>query len=165
MNYQKQDYIDSYSKGVETAYGDSKTFNNLYNDFGVKIKKQNGTNFSKSEIEKLSETLKKVYAHYGNLSELAGEYGLKISYADNCMQFARKAIGLYSSYHNAIGISFFNEEKQLSVAGINHLPDVTLLMKLLTGWTARKEKKATTFLLLTNTEPLKIRLPQNSRKK
>lgn len=126
MNYQKQDYIDSYSKAVETAYGDSKTFNNLYNDFGVKIKKQNGTNFSKPEIEKLSETLKKVYAHYGNLSELAGEYGLKISYADNCMQFARKSIGLYLSYHNAIGISFFNEEKQLSVAGSNHLPDVTL---------------------------------------
>lgn len=126
MNYQKQDYIDSYSKAVETAYGDSKTFNNLYNDFGVKIKKQNGTNFSKPEIEKLSETLKKVYAHYGNLSELAGEYGLKISYADNCMQFARKSIGLYFSYHNAIGISFFNEEKQLSVAGSNHLPDVTL---------------------------------------
>lgn len=126
MNYQKQDYIDSYSKAVETAYGDSKSFNNLYNDFGVKIKKQNGTNFSKPEIEKLSETLKKVYAHYGNLSELAGEYGLKISYADNCMQFARKSIGLYFSYHNAIGISFFNEEKQLSVAGSNHLPDVTL---------------------------------------
>ena len=126
MNYQKQDYIDSYSKAVETAYGDSKTFNNLYNDFGVKIIKQNGTNFSKTEIEKLSETLKKVYAHYGNLSELAGEYGLKISYADNCMQFARKSIGLYFSYHNAIGISFFNEEKQLSVAGSNHLPDVTL---------------------------------------
>ena len=126
MNYQKQDYIDSYSKAVETAYGDSKSFNNLYNDFGVKIKKQNGTNFSKPEIEKLSETLKKVYAHYGNLFELAGEYGLKISYADNCMQFARKSIGLYFSYHNAIGISFFNEEKQLSVAGSNHLPDVTL---------------------------------------
>lgn len=126
MNYQKQDYIDSYSKAVETAYGDSKSFNNLYNDYGVKIKKQNGTNFSKPEIEKLSETLKKVYAHYGNLSELAGEYGLKISYADNCMQFARKSIGLYFSYHNAIGISFFNEEKQLSVAGSNHLPDVTL---------------------------------------
>lgn len=126
MNYQKQDYIDSYSKAVETAYGDSKSFNNLYNDFGVKIKKQNGTNFSKPEIEKLSETLKKVYAHYGNLSELAGEYGLKISYADNCMQFARKSIGLYFSYHNVIGISFFNEEKQLSVAGSNHLPDVTL---------------------------------------
>lgn len=126
MNYQKQDYIDSYSKAVETAYGDSKTFNNLYNDFGVKIKKQNGTNFSKPEIEKLSETLKKVYAHYGNLSELAGEYGLKISYADNCMQFARKNIGLFTPFHNAIGISFFNEAKQLTVAGINHLPDVTL---------------------------------------
>ena len=125
MNYQKQDYIDSYSKAVETAYGDSNTFNNFYNDFGVKIKKQNGSNFSKAEIDKLSETIKKVYNHYGNLSNLAGEYKLKISYADNCMQFARKAIGLFASYQNAIGISFFNEEKQL-IVGRNHLPDVTL---------------------------------------
>lgn len=145
MNYQKQDYIDSYSKAVETAYGDSKTFNNLYNDFGVKIKKQNGTNFSKPEIEKLSETLKKVYAHYGNLSELAGEYGLKISYADNCMQFARKAIGLYFSYHNAIGISFFNEEKQLSVAGINHLPDVTLVHEVAHWLDSQKGKESHNF--------------------
>lgn len=145
MNYQKQDYIDSYSKAVETAYGDSKTFNNLYNDFGVKIKKQNGTNFSKPEIEKLSETLKKVYAHYGNLSELAGEYGLKISYADNCMQFARKAIGLYFSYHNAIGISFFNEEKQLSVAGINHLPDVTLAHEVAHWLDGQKGKESHNF--------------------
>lgn len=145
MNYQKQDYIDSYSKAVETAYGDSKTFNNLYNDFGVKIKKQNGTNFSKPEIEKLSETLKKVYAHYGNLSELAGEYGLKISYADNCMQFARKAIGLYFSYHNAIGISFFNEEKQLSVAGINHLPDVTLAHEVAHWLDSQKGKESHSF--------------------
>lgn len=145
MNYQKQDYIDSYSKAVETAYGDSKTFNNLHNDFGVKIKKQNGTNFSKPEIEKLSETLKKVYAHYGNLSELAGEYGLKISYADNCMQFARKAIGLYFSYHNAIGISFFNEEKQLSVAGINHLPDVTLAHEVAHWLDSQKGKESHNF--------------------
>ena len=145
MNYQKQDYIDSYSKAVETAYGDSKTFNNLYNDFGVKIKKQNGTNFLKPEIEKLSETLKKVYAHYGNLSELAGEYGLKISYADNCMQFARKAIGLYFSYHNAIGISFFNEEKQLSVAGINHLPDVTLAHEVAHWLDSQKGKESHNF--------------------
>lgn len=145
MNYQKQDYIDSYSKAVETAYGDSKTFNNLYNDFGVKIKKQNGTNFSKPEIEKLSETLKKVYAHYGNLSELAGEYGLKISYADNCMQFARKSIGLYFSYHNAIGISFFNEEKQLSVAGSNHLPDVTLAHEVAHWLDSQKGKESHNF--------------------
>ncbi|MBO4858719.1 MAG: hypothetical protein J5527_09405 [Treponema sp.] len=126
MNYQKQDYIDSYSKAVETAYGDSNTFNNLYNDFGVKIKKQNGSNFTKTEIVRLSEVIEKVYSHYGNLSNMAGEYKLKISYADNCMQFARKAIGLFTSYQNAIGISFFNEEKQLTVAGNNHLPDVTL---------------------------------------
>ncbi len=126
MNYQKQDYIDSYSKAVETAYGDKNTFNNLYNDYGVKIKKQNGSNFSKAEIDRLSETIEKVFSHYGNLSILASDYGLKISYADNCMQFASKNIGVFSPFRNVIGVSFFNEEKQESVAGINHTADVTL---------------------------------------
>lgn len=145
MNYQKQDYIDSYSKAVETAYGDSNTFNNLYNDYGVKIKKQNGSNFSKAEIDRLSETIGKVFNHYGNLSNLASDYKLKISYADNCMQFARKAIGLFTSYHNAIGVSFFNEEKQESVAGINHTADVTLAHEIAHWLDNQKGKESHSF--------------------
>lgn len=145
MNYQKQDYIDSYSKAVETAYGDSNTFNNLYNDFGIKIKKQNGSTFSKEQVERLSDALGKVWKHYGNLSKLAGEYNLKVSYADNCMQFARKAIGLFTPFHNAIGISFFNEAKQLTVAGINHLPDVTLAHEVAHWLDSQKGKESHNF--------------------
>lgn len=145
MNYQKQDYIDSYSKAVETAYGDSNTFNNLYSDFGIKIKKQNGSTFSKEQVERLSDALGKVWKHYGNLSKLAGEYNLKVSYADNCMQFARKAIGLFTSFHNAIGISFFNEAKQLTVAGINHLPDVTLAHEVAHWLDSQKGKESHNF--------------------
>ena len=145
MNYQKQDYIDSYSKAVETAYGDKNTFNNLYNDYGVKIKKQNGSNFSKAEIDKLSETIEKVFNHYGNLSNLAADYKLKISYADNCMQFARKAIGLFTSYHNAIGVSFFNEEKQESVAGVNHTADVTFAHEIAHWLDNQKGKESHSF--------------------
>lgn len=145
MNYQKQDYIDSYSKAVETAYGDSNTFNNLYSDFGIKIKKQNGSTFSKEQVERLSDALGKVWKHYGNLSKLAGEYNLKVSYADNCMQFARKNIGLFTPFHNAIGISFFNEAKQLSVAGINHLPDVTLAHEVAHWLDSQKGKESHNF--------------------
>lgn len=145
MNYQKQDYIDSYSKAVETAYGDSNTFNNLYSDFGIKIKKQNGSTFSKEQVERLSDALGKVWKHYGNLSKLAGEYNLKVSYADNCMQFARKAIGLFTPFHNAIGISFFNEAKQLTVAGINHLPDVTLAHEVAHWLDSQKGKESHNF--------------------
>ena len=145
MNYQKQDYIDSYSKAVETSYGDSNTFNNLYSDFGIRIKKQNGSTFSKEQVKRLSDALEKVWKHYGNLSKLAGEYNLKVSYADNCMQFARKAIGLFTPFHNAIGISFFNEAKQLTVAGINHLPDVTLAHEVAHWLDSQKGKKSHNF--------------------
>ena len=145
MNYQKQDYIDSYSKAVETAYGDKNTFNNLYNDYGVKIKKQNGSNFSKAEIDRLSETIEKVFSHYGNLSILASDYGLKISYADNCMQFASKNIGVFSPFRNVIGVSFFNEEKQESVAGINHTADVTLSHEIAHWLDNQKGKESHSF--------------------
>lgn len=145
MNYQKQDYIDSYSKAVETAYGDSNTFNNLYNDYGVKIKKQNGSNFSKTEIDRLSETIEKVFNHYGNLSALASDYGLKVSYADNCMQFASKYIGIFSPFRNVIGVSFFNEEKQESVAGINHTADVTLAHEIAHWLDNQKGKESHSF--------------------
>ena len=145
MNYQKQDYIDSYSKAVETSYGDSNTFNNLYSDFGIRIKKQNGSTFSKEQVKRLSDALEKVWKHYGNLSKLAGEYNLKVSYADNCMQFARKAIGLFTPFHNAIGISFFNEAKQLTVAGINHLPDVTLAHEVAHWMDSQKGKESHNF--------------------
>lgn len=145
MNYQKQDYIDSYSKAVETAYGDKNTFNNLYNDYGVKIKKQNGSNFSKAEIDRLSETIEKVFKHYGNLSILASDYGLKVSYADNCMQFASKSIGLFSPFRNVIGVSFFNEEKQESVAGINHTADVTFSHEIAHWLDNQKGKESHSF--------------------
>lgn len=126
LNYSKQDYIDSYSKGEETAYGDSNTFNSLFNDYGIRIKKQNGSTFSSEQIEKLSDAVSKVWGHYGNLKDLAAEHNLKVSFADNCMQYARKTIGLFTPYHNAVGVSFFDDGKQISVAGQNHLPDVTL---------------------------------------
>ena len=126
LNYSKQDYIDSYSKGEETSYGNSLCFNNLYEAYGIRIKKQNGSTFSGGQIERIRDSVDKVWKYYGNLKSLAADYGLKVSYADNCMQHARqKAIGLFTPYYNAIGVSFFAEDKQKKI-GQNHLSDITL---------------------------------------
>ena len=109
LNLAKQDFINAYAKGEITSYGDTGISNALYQDYGVKIKKQNGSTFSLEERSKLTDALDSVYNYYGNLSNLAKQYGLKISYADNCNQHARKAIGLFTNYHKAIGVSFFND--------------------------------------------------------
>ena len=109
LNLAKQDFINAYAKGEITSYGDTGISNALYQDYGVKIKKQNGSTFSLEERSKLTDALDSVYNYYGNLSNLAKQYGLKISYADNCKQHARKAIGLFTNYHKAIGVSFFND--------------------------------------------------------
>lgn len=108
LNLAKQDFINAYAKGEITSYGDTGLSNALYQDYGVKIKKQNGSTFSLEQREKITNALEVVFHYYGNLSNLAKEYGLKISYADNCKQHARKAIGLFTNYHKAIGVSFFD---------------------------------------------------------
>lgn len=141
LNYSKQDYIDSYSKGEGTSYGDGGCFNNLYGDYGIKIKKQNGSTFSKEQVEKMQNAVEKVWKHYGNLKELSDKYGLKISYADNCMQHARqKAIGLFTPYYNAIGVSFFDDEKQKKM-GVEHTTDVTLSHEVAHWLDAQKGKE------------------------
>lgn len=140
LNYSKQDYIDSYSKGEETSYGNGLCFNNLYEDYGVRIKKQNGSTFSREQLGRIQDSVDKVWKHYGSLKKLAADYGLKVSYADNCMQHARqKAIGLFTPYYNAIGVSFFDAEKQRKI-GQNHLSDITLAHEVAHWLDAQKGK-------------------------
>ena len=112
LNLSKQDYIDAYSKGEETSYGDSKCFDNLYEKYGVEIKKQNGSTFSPEQLERMDVALKRVWGYYGNLNILASNCGLKVSYADNCYQHARIASGIYTPYFNAIGVSVFDENSK-----------------------------------------------------
>lgn len=141
LNYSKQDYIDSYSKGEETSYGNGLCFNNLYEDYGVRIKKQNGSTFSREQLGRIQDSVDKVWKHYGSLKKLAADYGLKVSYADNCMQHARqKAIGLFTPYYNAIGVSFFDAEKQRKI-GQNHLSDITLAHEVAHWLDAQKGKE------------------------
>lgn len=110
MNYAKQDYASTFQTGRETSYGDSGCSNALLNEFGVLIKKQNGSTFSKEQRELLSDTIRACYDELGDMSRTAADYGLKISYADNVRQHASKAVGIFFPYYQAIGVSFFNND-------------------------------------------------------
>ena len=111
LNYQKQDYIDAHAKGEDTSYSSQNAINNLYDKYGILIKKQNGKPLTSTEISKIDETVSNVWNHYGNLTNNAKDFELVVSYADNCNQHARKAVGLFTPSYNAIGVSFFKENK------------------------------------------------------
>lgn len=108
LNLQKSDYINTHEKGQITAYGDVNTVDVLRNSHGLKVKKQNGKELSESDIQNISKAVDKVWSHYGNLSELAKEYDLKLSYADNCNQHASKHCGIFTPYFKTIGVSFYD---------------------------------------------------------
>ena len=116
MNLQKQACANTFAKGEETAYGKSGASNAVYNQFGVMIKKQNGSTFNAGQRNRLENTLAAVWPYFGDLRTLAEKSELTISYADNCNQHARKAVGLYRAMpgdngEKSIGVSFFNDER------------------------------------------------------
>lgn len=126
MNLQKLDAISMFEKGEETSYGKSGRTDALFEKFGVMAKKQNGSKFRSDELSRAEEALSKVWAHYGNLSELAKKADLTFSFAADTFQHARKAQGLYRKVpdtdEEAIGVSFF-QGKRLSGRA---LPDLIL---------------------------------------
>ena len=128
LNLDKIDYGNAYTKGEITSYGDTGLSNSLYEDFGVRIKKQNGSTFSLEQKNRVESVLKDTYSYYGDLSNISKDFHLKLSYADNCRQHARKAIGLFTPYHNAIGVSFFDDntyERTTAVHEFAHFLDYT----------------------------------------
>lgn len=128
LNLDKIDYGNAYTKGEITSYGDTGLSNSLYEDFGVRIKKQNGSTFSLEQKNRVESVLKDTYTYYGDLSNISKDFNLKVSYADNCRQHARKAIGLFTPYHNTIGVSFFDDntyERTTAVHEFAHFLDYT----------------------------------------
>lgn len=109
MNLQKQDAADTHKKGEETSYGMSGRSDTLKKDYGVTIKKQNGTSFDSQQLKNIREALENVWNHYGKLDDVAIAFNLGISYAANTLQHARKAVGIFHPEYHAIGVSFFEE--------------------------------------------------------
>lgn len=110
MNLQKQDAADTHKKGEETSYGMSGRSDTFKKDYGVTIKKQNGTSFDSQQLKNISEALENVWNHYGKLDDVAIAFNLGISYAANTLQHARKAVGIFHPEYHAIGVSFFEEK-------------------------------------------------------
>ena len=106
MELQHSDLESTWTKGRETAYGDTNLDESLLDTYGVNIKRQNGEPISAKEKTELQEVLNQVYSIYGNLSSITRDYGLKVSHSGNTKMHASKAVGLFTPGMKAVGISF-----------------------------------------------------------
>jgi len=106
MELQKADWESTWTKGRETSYGNTNLDDTLLQEYGIRVKRQNGDRITNTEIEELKETVKYVYSVFGNIAEPSREFGLKVSHAGTTRMHASKYVGLFSPYYNTIGISF-----------------------------------------------------------
>jgi hypothetical protein len=106
MQIQYDDNYSVYHKGEETSYGDKGTKDTLLKSYGVKIKRQNGDEITDKETAQVKTALDSVYSVFGNKSEMARKFGLKISHSGLVGMHARKAVGLFFPSYKAIGVSF-----------------------------------------------------------
>jgi hypothetical protein len=111
MEIQIEEYYNAHAKGRETSYGDAGTKDDLLNNYGVKVKRQNGSEIDKNEIEQIKEALDSVFNIFGNRSSMAKKFGLKISHAGAKLMHARQAAGLFLPTMKAIGVTTKYEKR------------------------------------------------------
>ncbi|MGE5862502.1 MAG: hypothetical protein ACM31H_01910, partial [Nitrososphaerales archaeon] len=102
---------NAYAKGEDTSYGKKGLKNTILNSHGVMVKRQNGAEITPEETQQIAKALDSVYSIFGNKSEMAKKFGLRISHAGKKLMHARKAMGIYFSFYHAIGVSV-GDEKQ-----------------------------------------------------
>lgn len=119
MELQKADWESTWTKGRETSYGDTNLDDSLIQAYGIRVKRQNGENISKKEIEELKTALDRVHSVFGNISDVSQAWGLKVSHAGNTKMHASKYVGLFTPYYRAIGISFARGETEASLTAIH----------------------------------------------
>lgn len=91
-------YYEAYLKGLETSFGEKNAKDTLKEEYGVKIKRQNGKPMTNEEVQMLRTVIDHTYNSMGNpvvIRKFAEERGLKISFSGDKNAFLRKAVGLY----------------------------------------------------------------------
>ena len=105
LKIQIEEDLSAHSRGRKTSYGDGGTKSDLYEDYGVLVKRQNGDVIQKQEITEIKEALDSVFEVFGDRSSMAKAFGLKISHSGEVLQHASKASGIYFPYYKAIGVT------------------------------------------------------------
>jgi hypothetical protein len=105
LDLMQEEVENTFSKGRETAYGDSNTSKSLEPEFGVKIKRQDGSDISPEDAQYLSDAMNSIQQTFGQRKSMNEKFGLKLSFAKGTAMHARKAVGIFVPTQSAIGIS------------------------------------------------------------
>lgn len=103
----KFEYVAASEIANHTVYGKTNTSDILFDEFGIKIKKQDGSNFSEDEIKTAEEIIKPVFDFLKLPKTVFEQNHLIISFTHNkTMKNERNAAGIFVTNYKSIGISF-----------------------------------------------------------
>jgi len=105
LKIQNEENSEQYKKAVETAFGFSNTNDSLKTEYGILVKRQDGSQINASEINEIQQAWINLCNVIGNLKTLAIIENLKISHAGKKYIFASKAVGVYVPDMLTIGVS------------------------------------------------------------
>ena len=104
LRIQGEDQGGTYQKGKETSFGDANLQDTLLDELGVRVKAQDGSVIKPTQQEEVAQALREVYGSFGDRSELARNFGLKVSHAGYKHMHASTALGVYYPRYRAIGV-------------------------------------------------------------
>jgi hypothetical protein len=105
ISFQREEMSENYKTAIETSFGDSNTSDDIFANYGVLVKRQNGDKINISEIEQIKIALNNVYNIFGNLKEQFIQNKIKISHTGKKLVFAQKAVGCYIPTMGTIAVS------------------------------------------------------------
>lgn len=104
LRIQGEDQGGTFKTGRETSFGDAKLQDTFLGELGVRVKAQDGTVIEPVKQEEIATALRAVYGSFGDRSELARNFGLKVSHAGSKHMHASNALGVYAPRYKAIGV-------------------------------------------------------------
>lgn len=96
---------DTRKLAIETSFGLSNTNPELHQQYGILVKRQNGTNINPAEIEQIRVAYEKVSTCFGSTIGFARLDTLKMVHTGNTNVFASKAIGAFIPSMKTISVS------------------------------------------------------------
>jgi len=95
IKIQRQFESETRAIAMETSFGESNTNDSLFEQYGILVKRQNGSQIKPGEIEQIRVAWSNINKLYGGLVQSAKDHRLKISHTGNTLVFASKAAGVY----------------------------------------------------------------------
>ena len=120
----------SYFKGKETSYGIQNTNNELFENYGILSKLQNGDKITSGDLDVIENSLRSFFKIFSNLKYQLGKHSIILTYAKGTYMHASKFVGVWSSYYGAIGVSDIENFERTLAHEMGHFIDFHLGQKV-----------------------------------